>query len=103
KRTDVNIGIFMLDDAYQGLYEHAILVSGDSDLVPAVNMVRTRFPHKQVTVYVPSRNPLRGAAVELRAAGTKHRDFPLNLLAKAQFPNSVSDGAGGQITKPSSW
>lgn len=103
KRTDVNIGIFMLDDAYQGLYEHAILVSGDSDLVPAVNMIRTRFPNKQVTVYVPSRNPVRGAAVELRAAATKNRDLPLNLLPKAQFPGSVADGSGGQIVKPRSW
>lgn len=76
KRTDVNIGIFMLDDAYQGLFDHAILISGDSDLVPAINMVRTRFQNKQVTVYVPSRDPTRGAAVELRTAATKNRDFP---------------------------
>jgi len=103
KHADVNIAISMLDDAYQSLYEHAILVSGDSDLVPAVNMVRTRFPQKQVTVYVPGRNPLRGAAVELRAAATKDRTLPLNLLAKAQLPASIPDGSGGQIIKPTSW
>lgn len=99
----MNIGIFMLDDAYQGFFDHAILVSGDSDLVPAINMVRTRFPNKQVTVYVPSRNAIRGAAVELRAAASKHRDLPLNLLATAQLPTILPDGAGGRIVKPVSW
>jgi uncharacterized LabA/DUF88 family protein len=103
KRTDVNIAVSMLDDAYQNLCDHLILVSGDSDLVPAVNMVRTRFPGKQVTVYVPSRNPIRGAAVELRASANKDRDLPLNLLRLSQLPASVPDGSGGFITKPATW
>jgi hypothetical protein len=103
KRTDVNIAVSMLDDAYQNLCDHLIVVSGDSDLVPAVNMVRTRFPTKIVTVYVPSRNPIRGAAVELRAAANKDRDLPLNLLRHAQLPASVPDGSGGLISKPASW
>jgi hypothetical protein len=103
KRTDVNIAISMLDDAYQNLCDHLIVVSGDSDLVPAVNMVKFRFPTKLVTVYVPTRNPIRGAAVELRAAADKNRDLPLNLLKLAQLPASISDGSGGFITKPASW
>lgn len=40
KRTDVNIAVSMLDDTYQNLCDHLIVVSGDSDLVPAVNMVK---------------------------------------------------------------
>jgi hypothetical protein len=103
KRTDVNIAVSMLDDAYQNFCDHFILVSGDSDLVPAVNMIRTRFPAKQVTVYVPSRNPIRGAAVELRASANKDRDLPLNLLRIAQLPANISDGSGGSIAKPASW
>jgi len=103
KRTDVNIAVSMLDDAYQNLCDHLIVVSGDSDLVPAVNMVKTRFPTKEVTVYVPSRSPVRGAAVELRAAADKDRDLPLNLLKLAQLPASMPDGSGGFIAKPATW
>lgn len=103
KRTDVNIAVSMLDDAYQNLCDHLIVVSGDSDLVPAVSMVRTRFPEKIVTVYVPSRNPIRGAAVELRASANKDRDLPLNLLRQAQLPASIPDGSGGFIVKPPTW
>ena len=44
KRTDVNVAIHLLDDAYRGRCEQQILASGDSDLAPAVRMVRQRFP-----------------------------------------------------------
>jgi hypothetical protein len=103
KRTDVNIAISMLDDAYQDLCDHFVLFSGDSDLVPSVNMVRHRFPAKKVTVYVPFRDPIRGAAVELRVAATMHRDLPLHLLSKSQLPDVLPDGAGGTINRPADW
>ena len=67
KRTDVSIGIWMLDDAYQDRCDNLILVSGDSDLVPAVQMVKSRFPLKKILVYVPANSPVRGYAVELRS------------------------------------
>lgn len=35
KRTDVNIAVFMLDDAYQARCDQQVVVTGDSDLVPA--------------------------------------------------------------------
>src|SRR6266851_5286919 len=76
KRTDVNIAVFLL---------------------------KVRFPQKRVTVYVPSRNPMRGAAVELRSVADKHRTLPLNLLPFSQFPNPLPDGAGGLLHKPASW
>jgi 6-hydroxy-3-succinoylpyridine 3-monooxygenase len=47
KRTDVNIGLWMLNDAQQNLCDRLILVTGDSDLVPAVLMVRDNFPKKR--------------------------------------------------------
>ena len=93
----------MLDRAYQDLCDHFIIFSGDSDLVPAINMVRLRFPQKKITVYVPSRNPVRGAAVEIRTAANVHRTLPLALLSKSQFPHQVPDGAGGFITRPATW
>jgi hypothetical protein len=103
KRTDVNIAVFLLDDAYQNQCDHSIVVSGDSDLVPAISLLKVRFPQKRVTVYVPSRNPMRGAAVELRSVADKHRTLPLNLLPFSQFSNPLPDGAGGLLHKPASW
>jgi uncharacterized LabA/DUF88 family protein len=103
KRTDVNIAVFMVDDAYRDLCDQFVIFSGDSDLVPAVNLVRQRFPHKKIIVYVPSQNPLRGAAVELRTSAHVHRTLPILLLSKSQFPDQIPDGAGGTLNRPASW
>lgn len=103
KRTDVNIAVYMLDDAYQDACDNFVLVSGDSDLVPAVKMIRHRFPHKRIIVYVPAQVPQRGAAVELRTSAHTHRLLPLNLLQHAQLPTQVPDGSGGFISKPAAW
>ena len=103
KRTDVNIAVFMLDDAYRNMCDQLIIFSGDSDLVPAVNMVRLRFPKKKIIVYVPSRNPVRGAAVELRTSAHYNKTLPLQLLAKSQFPNHIPDGVGGFISRSATW
>ena len=103
KRTDVTIGIQMLDDAFRDECDQLILVSGDSDLVPAVRLVKERFPRKRVLVYVPSRNPMRGAAVELRGAADSSRLLPLQLLPHAQFADIVLDAQGRRIRRPCEW
>lgn len=103
KRTDVNIGVSILDDAYQNLSDRIIIVSGDSDLVPAVSRTKERFPHKEIIVYIPARNATRGAAVELRSSADKDRLLPLNLFSKSLFPSRIPDGAGGTIDKPPGW
>ena len=103
KRTDVQIALQMLEDAYEDGCSLFVLVSGDSDLVPAVRRVLDKFPDKRVLVYVPARDPDRGAATELRNAATESRTFPLNLLRVSQFPARVPDGAGGFVTKPKDW
>ncbi len=103
KHTDVNIAVYMLDDAYQGACDQMILVSGDSDLVPAVKIIKKRFPLTRIFVYVPAQHPTRGFAAELRSVSHKHNTIPMNLLKHAQFPDPVYDGCGGQLHKPASW
>ena len=103
KRTDVNIALQLLNDANHDRADQFIIVSGDSDLVPALEMVKTQWPAKRLVVYVPSRHPLRGAAVELRSAADKHRTFPQALLKVCQFPPELPDGRGGTIRKPDRW
>ena len=103
KRTDVNIATAMLDDAFDDLADRFVLVSGDSDLVPAVERLKARFPTKEVIVYVPARNEVRGAATELRGAANRARTLPQLLLGVSQFPASLPDGRGGTIHKPTEW
>lgn len=103
KRTDVNIALQILDDAYQDVTDYFVVVSGDSDLVPALHRVKDRFPHKKVIVYIPARDDARGAAVEMRAAADKNATLPLPLLKVCQLPAKIPDGSGGWISKPNGW
>jgi uncharacterized LabA/DUF88 family protein len=101
KRTDVNIAVQMMEDAYENRCDQFVVVSGDSDLVPAV--ARVKGLGKKVLVYIPARDPTRGAAVELRTAADSAKILPLDLLRHSQFPASIPDGAGGMLTKPATW
>ncbi len=53
KETDVNIALFLLDSAYQNLFDHALVITNDSDLAPAIQMTRKRFPEKRITTIAP--------------------------------------------------
>jgi uncharacterized LabA/DUF88 family protein len=64
KETDVSIGVAMLNDAYKGVYERGYLVTRDSDLLPAVEMVCAEFPAKQIVAVAP---PLMGHSNDLIA------------------------------------
>ena len=47
KMTDVNIATEILSDAFQNLFDIALLVSADSDLVAPVKKVQSLFPSKE--------------------------------------------------------
>ena len=93
----------MLRDAWEDNCDRLVLVSGDSDLVPAVDTVKEVAPDKVVSLYIPALNRLRGAAVELRGACDSHRILPNQLVKKSLFPTTIPDGNGGVIAKPSGW
>lgn len=109
KQTDVLIAITMIRDAYEKACDNFVLVSGDTDLVPAIKAVKSISESNKTVVYIPVRNEYkqgltsRGFAVELRTAADKARSLPNQLLKRALFPNTMPDGFGGTITKPDSW
>ena len=104
KKTDVNIGIHMVSDAYQNLYDLAIIVTGDSDLVPALEMITKTFRKKKIICYVPDSSGKRGIGADLRKSpGSQCRILPNRLVAVSQLPPRIPDGKGGFIVKPASW
>lgn len=102
KQTDVAIGVHMMDDAYRNRCDRLILVTGDGDVVPAIRMVRDRFPQKTVHVYVPARDPRRAAAKDVRDAASRHADLPLAFIPQSQLPNVVTTPFGS-VSKPPEW
>jgi uncharacterized LabA/DUF88 family protein len=56
KKTDVNIATALICDALEEKYDTAIIVTGDSDLVPAIEAVKTLRPDKRfVAAFPPNR------------------------------------------------
>jgi uncharacterized LabA/DUF88 family protein len=99
KGADVHLAALLLADGFRGDYEVAVVVSNDSDLVPALRIVRNQL-RLPVGLLLPL--PRQYYAVELRRAATFSKPIRAGVLAASQFPPQLTD-ANGTITKPSAW
>lgn len=98
KETDVNIALALLDLAYKDKYDHAFLVSNDSDLTPAINMVRGNFPNKKITTIVP---PHYTHSNELIKASSEKAKITIPHLERCLLPTIIYDAGGNIIaTRP---
>ena len=99
KTTDVNIAVAMLTDAFDNLFDTAILVSADGDLVRPVKTILARFPYKRVVIaFPPGRHSLN-----LRNNATADFSIGRAKIAKSQLPNQVIGNNGHVLHRPSSW
>lgn len=99
KRTDVNIAVTLFRLAMEDRYSTAIMISGDTDLVPAVEAVRECFPEKRIGVAFPPRRTNR----ELRDAATFHIQLRGDSLLPWRLPDRVRLRDGTEITCPERW
>ena len=98
KETDVNIALALLGDAYDDLYDIAILISADSDLTRPVVAVREKFAKKEVLVALPPERKskrLREVAKTIEIGRDKLRD--------SQLPNPVIKPDDCIVPKPAIW
>lgn len=99
KKTDVNIAVRLLEDAFDDRFEVAIIVSGDSDLVPPIQSVQTRFPDKRLLVAFP---PGRSSH-ELRKVAHAAFRIPKSKITAHRLPNPVVTPAGVALHAPAGW
>jgi len=99
KMTDVNIATQLIFDAFANVFDIAIIVSGDSDLVPPIREIKRHITAKRIYVAFP---PARYSN-ELRKAS--HERFRINaeMLENSQFPDQVHLARGYTLTRPESW
>ncbi len=88
KETDVNIALSLLDLAYQNAFDRALLISNDSDLAPAIQMIRKRFPQKRVTTVSP---PHYFHSRELIQASSDKTKIKVEQLERCLLPSVLSD------------
>ncbi len=104
KETDVNIGIRLVQDAYEDRFDRALLITGDSDLTPAVRMVKAKFPHKEVRVIAPVGRDFSMELVAAAGPTSEARRMRLIHLEKCLFPAEVRDPQGViKATRPTKY
>lgn len=99
KMTDVNIATHLIVDAFNDKYDTAILISGDSDLVPPIKAIHNHFNNKAISVFFPPERhnlTVAGAARGSQIIGKKK-------IKDHQFPLNVTKKDGYVLTKPEGW
>lgn len=99
KMTDVNIATQMLIDAYQDRFDMAMLISGDSDLVPPIKAIHTLFNQKRVFVAFPPKRS--NSSVALNAKGSMI--IGRKKLVDCQFSDKLTKRGGFILHKPDDW
>ena len=98
KETDVHIASRMVVDACEDRFDRAMLITADSDLAPALNIIKTRFPKKQLFVVAPP-----GRHNHARSLNTALTLTP-GRLAKCLLPETATDVIGRTIfRRPASY
>jgi hypothetical protein len=97
KGSDVNLAAHLLNDAWKGAFEAALVISNDTDLCAPIEMVTKEIG---LPVYVACPDRAYSLSPELSAVATYPRHIRSGMLANAQFPNPLP---GTTKTKPATW
>ena len=109
KGSDVNLAAYLIYDNCMKEAEESIVISNDSDLAQAIELVTGKL-HRRVIVVNPNRtywahkDPThRSMQKELQRVATQCvRSINERILATSQFPPTLTD-AQGTFSKPTSW
>jgi uncharacterized LabA/DUF88 family protein len=100
KETDVNIAVQLVSDAALGVSDAAIIVSADSDLVPAVKAARAMNP----ALFIAAAFPPERYSNELKTLMPRSFHIGAQRIRQSQLPQTVTDAASGSTWScPSKW
>ena len=104
KETDVNIALYLYRGAVGDEYDLALLVSGDSDLVPAIRFVKTKFTEKGIRVLTPVGRNNSGELVHAAGGPAMGRKIKEVHIENSLLPASLSNELGEIVaTRPSEY
>ena len=97
KGTDVNIASHLVNDAHNKVFEKAIVISNDSDLVTPIRIVTTELDIPVITVSPFDKNNL-----QLKSVSSGVKQIRKGLLCVSQFNHTVNDEIG-EFVIPEDW
>ncbi len=88
KESDVAMSTQLVADAFQDRFDRALILTADSDIAPAIRIVKIAFPTKSLDVIAPP-----GRFTHARSLAPKLVITP-GRLAKALLPETAANSAG---------
>jgi len=110
KGSDVNLAVMLVYDSCVNNADEAIVISNDSDLALAIEIVTSKIKRPVPVIVVNPNRTSRARqynsckiSADLRKVATSYMgSINDNILAKSLFPITLSD-AIGTINKPQTW
>lgn len=99
KETDVNISAALIEDAVRDSYDTALLISGDTDLRPAIAAVKRLQPRKLIFVGFPPRR----YSARLAQVVDAHARIGHDKVRNAQLPPKIVTKDGITLQRPEHW
>lgn len=99
KQTDVNMAIHLLRLAIEDKYDTAIIMSGDSDLVPSIEATKNIFPAKRIGIVIP----IGRRAELLKNVCDFHFKLKEKHLRSSLFDEQISIGDNQKLICPPKW
>jgi uncharacterized LabA/DUF88 family protein len=99
KETDVAIAVKLMQLLHLDACDTIVIVSGDTDLAPAVRTAKVLWPAKRIWVLFP----FGRHNAELKLISHGHLKIKAKRYAAYQLPNPVKSPGGIVIWKPTTW
>ena len=99
KETDVSIATTLLELLYTDRCDTAVLVTGDTDMAPAVRTGTRLFPQKKILFAFPFGTKTK----ELSRLAPGSFTFGTVAYGKHQFPDPYILSDGTPVAKPQAW
>ena len=107
KGSDVNLATYLLRDAFKDLYEVAVVVSDDSDLLEPVKLVQKELGKKVIVARVPRYSGRGGKKAERASVFQGKVEFIRDVrkahLADNQLPVEITTREGKLVKRPPEW
>lgn len=86
KQTDVGIGVHLIHDAHVDHFDRALVISLDTDLLPAFRLLKNHFPSKRLVSVAPPQRPHHR---DIQAAVDETAVIKVSQLEKSLFGPTV--------------
>lgn len=95
KESDVNVAISLIDDAHRDIFDHAYLLTADSDQGATARLFKERFPNKTLTSVVP---PGQGASKSILSHASGKITITRDYIEDCLLPSILIEEVDGKQT-----